>query len=156
MNSAKIFRIDDGTASAALGERFAAAFAFLRRADLAELPPGRYEIDGDRVFAMVSDNDLKPVGALQRPEFHRRYADVQAPLSGEELFGLPDLPEAVAKGPFDEARDVGFFDAPCPMRAVRPGECIVFPPLVAHAPCHADDVPRRLRKVVVKVRSRDV
>ena len=152
MNEAKILKIDDEAASAALGEKYAAAFAFLRRPDLGSLPPGRYEIDGERVYATVSDNDLKPVGAVQRPEFHRKYADVQAPLTGEETFGLPELPEAVANGPFDEEKDIAFFDATCPMKTVRPGECIVFAPLVAHAPCHAADAGRRLRKVVVKVR----
>ena len=151
MNTARIFRLDDEAAAAAFGERFAAAFAFLRRKDLSALAPGRYEIDGDRVYAMVSDNTLKPVGDMQRPEFHRRYADIQSPLSGEELFGLPDLPEVVEKGPFDREKDIAFFDAPCPMRTVRPGECIVFEPLVAHAPCHTDAPGTVLRKVVVKV-----
>ena len=155
MNTAKILRIDDEPATAALGARYAKAFEFLRRPDLRDLPTGRYEIDGKRVYAIVSDNDLKPVGTLQRPEFHKRYIDVQAPLSGEELFGLPDLPTAVAEGPFDDANDCALFDAPCPMRAVRPGECIVFEPLVAHAPCHTDVPGTRLRKVIVKVLAAD-
>lgn len=151
MNNAKILRLSDAEAVAALGEKFAKAFEFLRRADIARLPPGRYAIDGERVFAIVSDNDLKAVGAVQRPEFHKKYADVQAPLTGDELFGLPELPDAVLRGPFDDDKDIAFFEAPCPMRTVRPGECIVIEPLVAHAPCHADDPGRRLRKVIVKV-----
>ena len=73
------------------------------------------------------------------------------PLTDEELFGLPDLPEAVANGPFDDEKDIAFFDAPCPMRAVRPGQCIVIEPLVAHAPCHTDEPGTRLRKAIVKV-----
>ena len=56
-------------------------------------------------------------------------------------------PTAVADGPFDDENDCALFDAPCPMRAVRPGECIVFEPLVAHAPCHTDAPGTRLRKV---------
>ena len=140
INTAKIFEIDDDASVTALGEKFAKAFAFLRRTDLLRLAPGRYSIDGERVFAMT-----------QRPEFHKKYADVQAPLTDEELFGLPDLPETVLKGPFDDEKDIAFFEAPCPMRAVRPGECIVIEPYVAHAPCHSDDPGTRLRKVIVKV-----
>jgi YhcH/YjgK/YiaL family protein len=151
MNNSKILRIDDIAAAAEFGEKYAKAFEFLRRPDLTRLSPGRYSIDGDRVFAIVSDNDLKAVGAMQTVEFHKKYADVQAPLTDEELFGLPDLPEAVANGPFDDEKDIAFFDAPCPMRAVRPGQCIVIEPLVAHAPCHTDEPGTRLRKVIVKV-----
>ena len=41
MNNAKILQIDDNEAVAALGEKFAKAFEFLRRADIARLSPGR-------------------------------------------------------------------------------------------------------------------
>ena len=82
MNNAKIVRIDDDAAVAALGEKYAKAFEFLRRTDLGDLPLGRHEIDGDRVYAIIGENDLKPIGEVQRPEFHKRYIDVQAPISG--------------------------------------------------------------------------
>ena len=151
MNTAKIFRLDDESAVSEFGEKYKKAFAFLRRADLVDLQPGRHEIDGDRVFAIVSDNELKPVGSVQRPEFHKRYVDVQAPITGTELFGVPDLPEEVANGPFDEKGDGALFDAKCPMQPVKPGECIIFEPCVAHAPCHTDVPGTRVRKAIVKV-----
>ena len=93
MNNAKLIRIDDDAAVAALGEKYAKAFEFLRRPDLKDLPLGRQEIDGDRCYAIICENDLKPIGDVQRPEFHKRYIDVQAPITGTELFGVPDLPE---------------------------------------------------------------
>lgn len=148
--SAKIIRLDDEAAVAGLDPRFAAAFAFLRRPDIRRLQPGRYAIDGEKVFAVVSDNSLKIAGEIQRPEFHKRYADVQMPLTGEEIFGLPPLPPEVAAGPFDDEKDIAFFEASCPLKTVRPGECIVFEPFVAHAPCLGES-PAPLRKVVVKV-----
>ena len=49
MNNAKLIRIDDDAAVAALGEKYAKAFEFLRRPDLKDMPLGRQEIDGDRV-----------------------------------------------------------------------------------------------------------
>lgn len=151
MKTAKILKLRDEAACAALGARYEKAFAFLRRKDLKTLPAGRYEIEGDRVFATVSDNILKAAGEVQRPEFHRRYADVQAPLTGEEIYGLPALPEAVEKGAFDAERDIAFFDASCPLQTVYPGECIVFEPGVAHAPCLSELAGVPLRKVVIKV-----
>ena len=151
MKTAKILKLRDEAACAALGARYEKAFAFLQRKDLKSLPIGRYEIDGERVFATISDNTLKVAGEMQRPEFHRKYADIQAPLTGEEVFGLPELPEAVAKGAFDEEKDIAFFDAACPLKTVYPGECIVFEPGVAHAPCLSELPGVQLRKVVVKV-----
>ena len=151
MNNAKLIRIDDDAAVAALGEKYAKAFEFLRRPDLKDLPLGRQEIDGDRVYAIICENDLKPIGEVQRPEFHKRYVDVQAPITGTELFGVPDLPEEVANGPFDEKGDGALFDAKCPMQPVQPGECIIFEPFVAHAPCHTDVPGTRVRKAIVKV-----
>ena len=72
MNNAKLIRIDDDAAVAALGEKYAKAFEFLRRPDLKDLPLGRQEIDGDRCYAIICENDLKPIGEVQRPEFHKR------------------------------------------------------------------------------------
>ena len=37
------------------------------------------------------------------------------------------------------------------MQPVKPGECIVFEPFVAHAPCHTDVPGTRVRKAIVKV-----
>ena len=58
MNNAKLIRIDDDAAVAALGEKYAKAFEFLRRPDLKDLPLGRQELDGDRVYAIICENDL--------------------------------------------------------------------------------------------------
>ena len=149
--SATRVKIGDGAAEAALGERFAKAFQFLHRPDLLRLPTGRYVIDGERMFATVSDNLLKPAGDIQRPEFHKRYADVQAPLTGEETIGLPSLPPEAATGPFDAEKDIAFFEAACPLVTLSPGECLVIPPMVAHAPCLTEDLGVMQRKVVIKV-----
>ena len=53
MNRAKVVRIDDDAAVAALGKKYAKAFEFLRRPDFKDLPLGRQDIDGDRCFAII-------------------------------------------------------------------------------------------------------
>jgi beta-galactosidase beta subunit len=40
---------------------FPKAFEFLKRPDVADLPSGRYDIDGDRCWAMVQEVELKPL-----------------------------------------------------------------------------------------------
>ena len=65
-----------------LSARMRTAFSFLREADLARLPLGRADIDGDEVFANVQEYDTVPAGQKQM-EAHRRYYDVQYVVEGE-------------------------------------------------------------------------
>ena len=60
---------------------------FLLEHDLADLPAGRHEIDGQRVFAKVSCYDAEPV-TQRRPERHEDYIDIQCIVMGEEKIGV--------------------------------------------------------------------
>jgi YhcH/YjgK/YiaL family protein len=132
----------------------AKAFEFMSRPDLASLAPGRYEIDGDNCWAMIQESDLKPVtdGPAQF-EFHRAYIDVQAPISGSETYGVITTPPAEAAKPFAAGTDYALFKAKCAYVTLHPGEfAVFFPGGGAHAPGLSSDGPRKLRKLVVKVK----
>ena len=133
--------------------RFAKAFDFLQRPDLADLPEGRYEIDGDNCWAMIQYADLKPfAGETQKAEVHQTYIDIQAPLDGPETYGLYTIPQPPFQ-PFDAARDVGFAEVKTEPATLQPGEFIVFfTPDGAHAPCLTLGVPERRKKLVIKIR----
>ena len=137
----------------ALNPYFAKAFDFLKREDLANLKPGRHEIDGTNCWAMVFDVELKPWKGEARFEAHRAYIDVQVPVSGEEIMGSMKTP-LDGIGPFNDAKDYVLFNAKGGSVTVKPGEFVVFfPPCGAHAPGYtAGEQPRKHRKVVVKVR----
>ena len=148
-------RIADCAQIAGRHPRFAKALAFLARPDLATLPCGRYEIDGDNCWAMVQDADLKPFGEVQHPEVHGTYIDIQAPITGPETIGLLALtPEARAQITFDAKKDIGFFDAKTEPVTLQPGDfAVLMPPLGAHAPCRSLDGARAIRKLVIKIRN---
>lgn len=59
------------------------AILFIKNNVNVNTPNGKYEIDGDKVFFMVSDNKPR-VQSEAYPEFHRRYIDVQIVLEGAE------------------------------------------------------------------------
>ena len=128
-----------------LSARMRTAFSFLREADLARLPLGRADIDGDEVFANVQEYDTVPAGQKQM-EAHRRYYDV---LQYASLAGL------APSGEFDEEADFGLFATPeTPSSIVlRAGEIAVLAPEDAHKPGCAVGEPGRVRKIVVKVRA---
>jgi YhcH/YjgK/YiaL family protein len=134
---------------AALGERFGRAFRFLEGAGTGSLEPGRHAIDGERVYAIVSDGPgrRREEGRL---ETHARYADVQYVVSGVDEMGWKPAPACVRPcGPYDPGKDVAFFeDAPDAWVAVRAGSFALFFPEDAHLPLVSGG---NIRKVVVKV-----
>ena len=137
---------------AGLNPHFDRAFAFLKRPDLATLPVGRYEIDGEKVYAMVSEPELHPLEGA-KVEAHRRYIDLQAPLAGPETIGVKEMSEAELALPFDAEKDFVLFDAPTKGVTLAPGEFILlFPPRDAHAPCcTAPGAAAKHKKLVIKI-----
>ncbi len=137
-----------------LNPHFAKAFAFMKRPDLASLPCGRYEIDGDNCWAMVMETPLKPYPQA-RGEAHRVYADIQAPLSGPETIGVCELPHGACEMPFDAQKDIGFYPLKTRPLTLRPGEFAVFFPWIdAHMPGCSLDGATSVKKLVIKVRAR--
>ena len=128
---------------------FARAFAFLAEPDLATLPPGRHEIDGDRVFVLIDHREGRGNDGA-RLEAHRRYIDIQYTIDGQEEIGFAPL--AVCRKPsgtFDEEKDIIFFDdRPMTWLAVPAGQFAIFFPHDAHAPL-AGTGP--LKKAIVKI-----
>ena len=136
-----------------LHPRFEKAFAFLKRPDLAELPLGRYEIDGDNCWAMVQEAELKPY-PQPKGEVHRVYIDIQAPLSDEETLGVCDLPAHTVTQPFDEAKDIGFYEIKTKPLTLKPGEfAVFFPKIDFHMPCCTVGTPKKIKKLVIKIRN---
>ena len=140
--------------SAQQAELFGKAFAFLKRRDLAELTPGKHEIDGDRCWANVIDATLKPIEECKL-EAHRKFIDIQAPVTGPETIGIADMDDAARALPFDEENDYVLYSGASEPVTLNPGEFAIFMPSGAHAPCgRAPGGPERIRKVVVKVLAR--
>jgi biofilm protein TabA len=132
-----------------LGSRFARAFQFLRETDLVALAPGRHDIEGARVFALVSDYDTKPREASVW-EAHRRHVDVQYVPSGRELVGVAPL-EALDTQPYDADKDVLFATGAGEFVTLSPGRFVVLFPQDGHMPGVSIDGPQAVRKVVVKI-----
>ena len=79
----------------ALNPNFTKAIEFIKENDLASLPLGRNEICGDLVYANVMEAQPKRKEEA-RLEIHRRYIDIQIPISGDELMGYTPLNELPA------------------------------------------------------------
>ena len=98
--------------------------------------PGRYELDGDKVFANVSSYKTKPREGAQF-EAHRKYADLQAVISGTELIGWspPDSLKEESES-FSGGGDIAFYSGGSMLDVVLPaGYFVLLLPGDAHMPC---------------------
>jgi len=115
-------------------------------------PPGRYEIDGDRLFLMVQEYRTKePADSLW--EAHHEYIDVHCVLSGGERIGYAaDAAAFETVSPYDSAKDAELFAGNGDLVTCAAGTFAVFFPHEPHMPGVAVDAPSDTRKVVVKVK----
>jgi len=114
---------------------FRAGFDFLARRDLLDLKSGKYELDGQQVFALINrDPGRGRSGA--RLEAHRKYIDIQFLVEGTEEIGWrPTVQCGPSVEPYDESRDIAFFsDAPDAWIELPLGKFMIFYPEDAHAP----------------------
>jgi biofilm protein TabA len=128
---------------------FGPALQFLRRADLSQLPEGRQEIDGSRLYALVIRGQGKGQKGAEL-EVHRRYIDIQCSITGSDVIGWK--PTSTCGDPeqaYNEQKDIQFFrDAPDSWVTIPQGSFGIFYPEDAHAPTAADGP---IHKVVVKI-----
>ena len=134
---------------AALGPRIAHGLRFLAETDLARLEPGKLEIDGKRLFALVSDYAPKPLAEC-RWEAHRHYLDLQYMVSGLERIGVAPASRLQETG-YQPDRDIAWFEGAGDLLTFGAGQFVLLWPADAHMPGVDAGGPGRARKVVVKI-----
>jgi YhcH/YjgK/YiaL family protein len=141
-----------------LPPKLARGLRFLAETDFAKLAPGRIDVDGDEIFALVQDYETLPKAEC-RPETHRTHLDIQFVASGREIIGqAPLLASAeVVDDRRDTPADIAFFADPANETDVllEAGGWAVFHPWDIHRPRVAAGIPSAVRKVVVKIRLGD-
>ncbi len=129
---------------------FAQAFKFLHETNLATIKTGMHEIEGKKLFAIVSE----AAGVTKdeyKLEVHRKYIDIQYVISGTDHMGWKDLARcAEPNDTYTEERDAAFFpDKTDNWFDVPAGSFTIFYPDDAHAAMVTGE--RVVRKVVLKI-----
>ena len=134
-------------------ERWNRAFQFLKENDLAKLPLGRNEIDGDNLYASVAEYTTKDEDSV-RYEAHIKYIDIQYVVEGFELIGITPMNEVITiLEPYDASRDISFVAVKKEkMHSATPDRFFIFFPDDVHKPTVKDRFRTKVRKVVVKVK----
>lgn len=129
------------------------ALAFLKETDLKNTAPGRVDIDGDDIYALVQEIETKEV-CDKRPESHKDYLDIQYIVCGEEKMGYANFVGDYEAVDFNTANDIYFYKEAANENFVicRDGDFCIFFPWDIHRPGCCITAPAPVKKVVVKVR----
>lgn len=127
------------------------AFEYYKNTDLLKLAPGKYPIDGDNVFATISEYDTQDP-ADRKWENHKKYIDIQIILSGKEKMGKAPYAEATPDVPYNETKDIEFRKASNGKNYLaEPGTFFMFFPSESHMPNQNADGVAKVKKVVFKI-----
>lgn len=143
----------------ACGKTFGKVFEFLRTADLnahfAEVSLENkkvVEIDGKNIYAIFQEYNTK-LHENAKPEGHKQYADVQYIFEGEEIIGLCDKTYAEGDYTYNFENDIFFCDTRKLSHVVLgKGDAAILLPEDLHAPCMCIGEPKRVKKIVFKVK----
>ena len=135
-----------------LGEGIQKGFEFILNNDLSKFENGKYEIDGENLFISIQDYNTKPLNE-GKFEAHKKYADIQYIIKGQERLGYKNVEELTPIGDYDNDADITFFEPSGQYEFVyaKENDFIIFMPEDAHMPCVAIDKPEYVKKAVVKV-----
>jgi biofilm protein TabA len=127
------------------------AFAYLKETDLKSLTPGKHLIDGENVFATVTEGPTKDMEQTKW-EAHRNYLDIHYVITGKEKMGIAPFSTATVVQEYDPAKDIGFYNAKGKFYDSSPGSFFIAFPSDAHRPGVKTEGSTQIKKVVVKIR----
>lgn len=127
------------------------AFEFLRTQDLLALANRRHNIDGDNVYALVTENVTKDYDSTLW-ESHRKYIDLQYVIKGTEKMGRASLDKLTVTRPYSEQRDIINYSGSGKLYEAVPGTFFLFFPADGHRPNIANGNKAADKKVVIKIR----
>ena len=127
------------------------AFAFLKNNDLQTMAVGRYAIDGDNVYAMITENPTKNMDSTKW-ESHRNYIDLQCVIKGEEKIGRADISNLTVTMPYDASKDLANYSGDGKFYNALPGTFFLFFPGDAHRPNITTNGNMPDKKIVIKIR----
>jgi biofilm protein TabA len=134
-------------------DRWDKAFKFLKDSDLSKLELKRYDIDGDYLFATVSEYLTKNEETTNF-EAHRKYIDIQYVIMGKEIMNIAPL--STVKDiviSYDDSKDIEFVTVDKVVNHLAtPGRLFIFFPDDAHRPGLKDEVSSQVRKIVIKLK----
>ena len=126
-------------------------FDFFVENDLVKMETGRYAIDGDKCFALVSEYPTKEIRSA-KIEAHQQYIDLHYVITGREKIGLVPSQYLQVKVPYDAERDVAIYSSPyIKYFSTSQNRFFLFFPGEAHCPGVKLKEVKTVKKLVIKI-----
>lgn len=131
------------------------AMDWLLKQNLNELVKGRYYIDSDKVFALVSEYKAKELKD-NKFEFHKKYIDIQVLIEGHEIIYVTPLSSIDITCEYDKNKDISYGKpvdgAKIDTIIMGAGHIVILNPDDAHLPCiRISGYNSIIKKIVIKV-----
>ena len=144
-------KIENAKLYKGLNDRVDRALEYIGKTDLINIEEGKYEIDGDNIYALVNVYNTKERSECYL-EAHRKYIDVQFVVKGSELFGYSPLESQKPHAIYNEEKDFELFNEEPVFIKFYSGMFAIFYPGDLHMPGIKSESPAEVKKVVIKVR----
>lgn len=145
-----IDKLKNGTYYYGIGAKIQKAIEYLRNTNLVELEPGKYNIEDDKIYAMVSEYDTKSMDGVLW-EAHRSYIDIQYMIKGSEKMGYTNVENIKTTVEYDGEKDILFGTANGDFVTVQEGMFVIFTPQDGHMPSISCEKTEKVKKVVIKI-----
>lgn len=130
------------------------AFAFLRYSDLASLKPGKYVINGDTVFATITEGPAKRMDTTKW-ESHRNYQDIHYVIKGKEKIGIAPVSSLAVTDAYNPARDIVFYKGEGKYYPASADDYFIVFPQDAHRPNLKGEDGEMVKRIVIKIKRND-
>jgi len=135
-----------------INNRFRKAFDYLKSNDFNSIEPGKYEIDGEDIYAIVQQYDTKPMSS-GKWEAHKKYIDIQFIVNGKEKMGYSHKNKMIVTHEYNSDKDALYLKGEGNYLVAEAGYFAIFFPTDVHMPCIALNLSTPVKKVVIKVKS---
>jgi YhcH/YjgK/YiaL family protein len=135
-----------------ISPRIKTALEYISKTDFSSMEPGRYELDGSNMFALVQAYDSIPKD-LGKWECHKNYIDIQYIAEGVEQIGCNNIDQMKVTTEYNPEKDIAFLSGEGDFVTYSKGSYGIFFPEDAHMPKIAlNNTPAKVKKVVVKIK----
>jgi len=131
-------------------------FTWLKENDPETVAVGKYVLDSANVTFTVTEGPSVRAFEKTKWEAHQKFVDLQYIAKGKEKMGIGPMSKAKVLTPFDEKKDIGFYeleDADSKYIVAEPGTFLLFFPSDAHRPNIQIEGCDAVKKIVFKVKS---
>lgn len=131
---------------------------YLRDTDFSTMTPGRYELDGDKVFVLVQNYFTEP-SEIRKAESHERYIDIQYVARGEENMGFALVSgEAQIEEDLLLEKDIAFYGQIENQNELilSQGVYVILFPWDIHQPACISKRPSFVTKIIIKIKISEI